>query len=60
MKGQDIANIIYNRIKEDKFQLISNSEKSKEAISYFYKDNLLPKKIALQIRNVFLKKEICI
>jgi len=57
MKTQDIANIIYNRILEDKSQLISNFEKSKEAIGYFYIDNLLPEELALQISNAFPKKE---
>tara|TARA_R100001369_G_scaffold92840_1_gene140309 strand:- start:3528 stop:4352 length:825 start_codon:yes stop_codon:yes gene_type:complete len=57
MKTQDIANIIYNRILEDKSELISNFEKSKEAIGYFYIDNLLPEELALQISNAFPKKE---
>ena len=57
MNTKEIANIIYNRILEDKSSLISTFTQSKDAIGYFYIDNLLPEELALQISNAFPEKE---
>lgn len=57
MNTKDIANIIYNRILEDKSQLISSFEKSKNEIGFFFVDDLLPEDLALQIYEAFPKKE---
>lgn len=54
---QAISDVIYNHIFANKQSLIDQFNKSKEAIGYFYIDNVLPEDLALECAKVFPKPE---
>ena len=51
--SKEIAIIIFNNLKENKEVLKSQFLKSKDAIGYFFIDELLPKELALEIHQKF-------
>ncbi|WP_299670187.1 2OG-Fe(II) oxygenase [uncultured Polaribacter sp.] len=53
MNRNEIANLIYNQLDKNKETLTAQFLKSKEAIGYFFIDDLLPKDLALEIHNKF-------
>lgn len=57
MDRQTISNIIYKHILDNKASLTKQFLKSEQAIGYFYIDNVLPEKLALQCSAVFPKPE---
>jgi len=57
MNTEAIATIIYNRLQEEKEMLSKQFEASKDAIGYFYIDQLLPEEFAQKISELFPKKE---
>lgn len=57
MDKHAISDIIYNHILTNKQSLIAQFNESKNAIGYFYIDNVLPEKLALECAKVFPKPE---
>jgi Rps23 Pro-64 3,4-dihydroxylase Tpa1-like proline 4-hydroxylase len=56
MNRIDLAEIIYQKIKDNKIILSKQFKDSKESIGYIYIDDLLPENIAFELYKVFPKK----
>lgn len=56
----EFANLIYNKIESNKVELKKQFTISKNQIGFFYLDDLLPHKMALEIHTVFPKSEAMI
>ena len=57
MDKHAISDIIYNHILTNKQSLIAQFNEGKNTIGYFYIDNVLPEKLALECAKVFPKPE---
>lgn len=57
MKRQEIANIILNKLVEQKNDLKKQFNKSKNTIGHFYIDDLLPEELAFQVNSLFPTEE---
>ena len=57
MNTEEIATLIFNRLREKKANLTAQFSDSKDKIGYFFIDDLLPVELALQINDVFPPKE---
>ena len=53
----ELAEIIYKRVNDEKFYLSKQFTESKEAIGYFFLDNLLPEEMAAELYKVFPKQD---